>query len=239
MSHKLNEESEESYNNKEDNGGDDMTAFIHSTVPTKAKHNIERNILREIFEKILSFRHIHLEGYRGKYGKGNILEKYLQLKKEKYRKIIKRQKKTGTANERRKRSIKESAGYTHDSETCKKYNENLREMWKNLSKYISTSEASPPNKSVLHNIAVMIKAYLDHVSPIDFNGETPKTVVITKRKNNIFPYSIISEINTMDDSNNKPVNERQNYNSIHFSSYQTYKRRNNKFKNKAEKNIAF
>lgn len=67
--------------------------------------------------------------------------------------------KKGRHGRRYRRSFTQ-AGYTQDPDTCKLYNENLVKLWSNLSKYINITEQ--PNERALHNIAIMIQAYLDH-----------------------------------------------------------------------------
>ncbi|KPJ17625.1 hypothetical protein RR48_07113 [Papilio machaon] len=103
-----------------------------------------------------------------------------------------------STHKRQTRSVKEDAGFTHDANTCKQYNSNLITLWSNLSKYIGTSEKSPPNKSVLHNIGIMIKAYLEHVTPIEVNTEAAtEKIIIRKERNN----PVVKEIKTNLDVN--------------------------------------
>lgn len=70
------------------------------------------------------------------------------------------------------------AGYTQDPETCKKYNDNLNKMWASLSKYLNYTDSV--NEIALHNIAVMVEAYLDHKTksahehPIDVSRDERK-----------------------------------------------------------------
>ncbi|XP_021183456.3 uncharacterized protein LOC110371487 [Helicoverpa armigera] len=52
------------------------------------------------------------------------------------------------------------AGYTQNPDTCKTYNDNLAQLWSNLSKHLNITEQ--PNEKALHNIAIIIQAYLEH-----------------------------------------------------------------------------
>lgn len=64
------------------------------------------------------------------------------------------------------------AGYTQDPDTCKTYNDNLEKLWTNLSKIINIKDK--PNDSALHNIAIMIQAYLEHQQPKPPETHKPK-----------------------------------------------------------------
>ncbi|CAH1642473.1 unnamed protein product [Spodoptera littoralis] len=61
---------------------------------------------------------------------------------------------------RTRRAARTQAGYTQDPDTCKTYNENLVKLWSNLSKYLNVTEQ--PDELALHNIAMMVQAYLEH-----------------------------------------------------------------------------
>lgn len=69
------------------------------------------------------------------------------------------QRRQGDGRGRQRRSLTH-AGYTQNSDTCKTYNDNLAILWSNLSKLLNVTEQ--PNDRALHNIAMMIQAYLDH-----------------------------------------------------------------------------
>ncbi|XP_050555719.1 putative uncharacterized protein DDB_G0282133 isoform X2 [Spodoptera frugiperda] len=64
---------------------------------------------------------------------------------------------------RTRRAARTQAGYTQDPDTCKTYNENLVKLWSNLSKYLNVTEQ--PDELALHNIAMMVQAYLEHHTP--------------------------------------------------------------------------
>ncbi|XP_026743578.1 uncharacterized protein LOC113505188 isoform X2 [Trichoplusia ni] len=68
--------------------------------------------------------------------------------------------KTHRFDDRFRRSAFTQAGYTQDPDICKTYNENLMKLWSNLSKLFNVTDT--PNERALHNIAIMIQAYLDH-----------------------------------------------------------------------------
>ncbi|XP_022828432.1 uncharacterized protein LOC111357875 [Spodoptera litura] len=72
---------------------------------------------------------------------------------------------------RTRRAARTQAGYTQDPDTCKTYNENLVKLWSNLSKYLNVTEQ--PDELALHNIAMMVQAYLEHHT--QQSPETPKS----------------------------------------------------------------
>ncbi|KAF9406938.1 hypothetical protein HW555_012875, partial [Spodoptera exigua] len=72
---------------------------------------------------------------------------------------------------RTRRSPETRAGYTQNPDTCKTYNENLVKLWANLSKYLNVTEQ--PDELALHNIAMIIQAYLEHHTKLLPNTQKP------------------------------------------------------------------
>ncbi|KAH9642419.1 hypothetical protein HF086_007551 [Spodoptera exigua] len=70
-----------------------------------------------------------------------------------------------------RRSPETRAGYTQNPDTCKTYNENLVKLWANLSKYLNVTEQ--PDELALHNIAMIIQAYLEHHTKLLPNTQKP------------------------------------------------------------------
>ncbi|XP_075987818.1 uncharacterized protein LOC142984237 [Anticarsia gemmatalis] len=97
--------------------------------------------------------------------------------------------KTKQDSNRPKRYTQLRQGYSQAPDACKKYSENLEIMWSKLSKYINSTE--PVDKTVLHNIVVMIEGYFEHL------GTKEKTAVTRQARKNDKIGKILKKVNKL------------------------------------------